>query len=256
VFWITEEDRIDHSDPSPVLYPGSPLSRHLLKSLRAEPGDVFRFVVADPPVSFFKGTVVTSSPLTLSLEDEIPASDRESHRKFDLAVALLKGDSWEDLVEPLVCLGTRTLVPLLTDRVQVRWSREQYEKKMIRFKVKIREASQLAGRTDRMNVPPPVSLEGLLGGSSGFILFLDEQAGAPPVQEILSFSRQDVMALTGPEGGWSSRERTLLQEFEKSGRGARANLGSLVLPGRLAPVVIASILSFCFPGSQNESAEP
>jgi len=247
VFWISGEDRLDLSSPSPVLYPGPPLSRHLVKSLRAAPGDIFSFALPDPPGSLFQGTVVGLCPFSVSLR-QIPLERGGSKKRpFYIGVALLKGESWEDLIEPLVCLGARSLIPLMTDRSQIRWSQEQYSRKKIRFETKIREASQLSGRTDRMDLPPPVFLENLLETFLGSVLFFDEDPGARPVGAVLSSmtGTSPLLALIGPEGGWSSRERTFLRDYKGAKKSEPVSLGSLILPGRVAPIVAASLLSFC-----------
>ena len=252
VFWISEEDRLETDGLCPVLHPGPALSRHLVKSLRVSLGDTFRFVLPDPPVTLYQGQIRSLSPPVVSLKREPEIPEQDMAPPFDLAVALLKGDAWEDLIEPLVCLGTRSLIPLVADRSQVRWSDDQYFKKMGRFGVKIREASQLSGRLDRMEIPPPVTLGKVLEEPRGFVLFFDEESGIQPIQEVLSCHPDSPLALIGPEGGWSERERSMVTEFEKGGKGARVGLGSLIFPGRIAPVVAASVLSYCPGGRRGE----
>ncbi len=248
LFWIGEEDRVAESPEGRVLEPGPTLSRHLEKSLRAKPGDVFRFVDPDRPDLQFRGTVAALSPLRILLASESLPEAEESRggRPFDLAVGLLKGESYEDLIEPAACLGVRRLVPLSADRSQARWSLDQFERKRLRFEAKVREASQLAGRPDRMRLLPPNTLSGLLESREGaFVLFFDEDPAAGSFQEALEAAEKSpsLLAVTGPEGGWSERERALFRTFETTKNGRRASLGSRILPGRLAPVVVAGVLS-------------
>jgi RsmE family RNA methyltransferase len=105
---------------------------------------------------------------------------------------------------------------------------------------------------DRMEIPPPVTLGKLLEEPRGFLLFLDEEVGIQPIQEVLSSNLDSPLALIGPEGGWSERERSMVTEFEKGGKGARVGLGSLIFPGRVAPVVAASVLSYRPVGRRSE----
>jgi len=248
LFWITDSDRVVTAPEGRLLEPGSILSRHLAKSLRAKEGDLFRFVDPESPAQIFQGRIVRLSPLAIALSPEsVPVAGGEGKgRPFDLAVGILKGESFEDLIEPVTCLGVRRLVPLLADRSQARWSREQFERKRVRFESKIRESSQLSGRADRMRLDPPCSLSELLSGRDGaFVLFFDEDPSVPSLREILAGDREPAsfLAVTGPEGGWSERERDLFRDFEKSKNGARASLGRRILPGRLAPLVAASLFS-------------
>lgn len=249
LFWITGGDRVQDLPEGRLLEPGSLLLRHLTKSLRAKEGDLFRFVDPDRPDQIFLGRVRSLSPLLIDLSCESAPSrlDGLMERSFDLAVGILKGESFEELIEPVTCLGARRLVPLVADRSQARWSREQFERKRPRFESKIREASQLSGRADRMRLEAPSSLSGLLGNREGaFVLFFDEEPSAPSLREVLAEERagkEKLLAVTGPEGGWSDRERELFRDFEKTGNGSRTSLGNRILPGRLAPVVVASLLS-------------
>lgn len=191
------------------------------------------------------GTVETRDPLVLELRSLPPDPADIPPVPFDLGVALLKGLAWEDLIEPLVCLGVRTLVPVVADRSQLRWSREQFLKKSLRFETKIREASQLSGRTDRMEISPPVPLAALLGQGESLVLLLDPDPEAKDLSSVLETLRpgREILALIGPEGGWSPGERALLDSLREAGRGIRAGLGPLVFPGRLAPIVAGALIS-------------
>ncbi len=246
LFWLTPADRISSTPEGEILSPGETLSRHLFRSLRARAGDRFFLVDPDPPGRRFWGRVLPGSSPVLALE-ETPGEGLSRRPVFDLVVALLKGEGWEDLIEPAAILGARRLVPLLADRSQLRWSSDVLAKKRERFMAKVREASQLAGRADRMEIGEPVSLQNLLTGMApeASLLFCDTLPPAESAREVLPLLEESpVVVLTGPEGGWSERERALVEEFGQHGKSLyRVSLGPLILPGRLAPVVVASLLS-------------
>jgi len=245
LFWIGPSDRLEEAAEGLLLHPGGDLSLHLFRSLRAREGDRFVFVDPDASGERFSGRVERLSPPLLSLV-RLPSELPVREPAFDLAVALLKGEGWEDLIEPLAILGARRLVPLLAERSQLRWSSEVFARKRERFTSKVREASQLAGRADRMEIASPVGLHGFLSdlGPSDRILFYDPDPLSRTTAEILPLAGEGPLVATiGPEGGWSERERALFLEIEKEGRGFRASLGPRILPGRLAPLVVASLLS-------------
>lgn len=246
LFWLTPSDRIEWTSEGEVLFPGETLARHLFRSLRAQVGDRFLFVDPDQPGRGRWARVESVTPPRLTLS-EISQETPVRRRAFDLAVALLKGEGWEDLVEPAAILGVRRLVPLLADRSQLRWSSAVLEKKRERLMAKVREASQLAGRADRMEIADPVTLPTLLARMpvQEALLFCDTVSPTVGVREALDrLGTSPSVAAIGPEGGWSERERALVEEFgQKGGALHRVSLGPLVLPGRLAPVVVASLLS-------------
>ena len=246
LFWLTPSDRIEWTSEGEVLFPGETLSRHLFRSLRAQVGDRFLFVDPDQPGQRRWARVEGVTPPRLTLS-EISQETPVRRQTFDLAVALLKGEGWEDLVEPAAILGVRRLVPLLADRSQLRWSSAVLEKKRERLMAKVREASQLSGRADRMEIADPVTLPELLSKipDKESLLFCDTIAPTVGLREALGkLGSASSVAAIGPEGGWSGRERALVEEFGKKGGALhRVSLGPLVLPGRLAPVVVASLLS-------------
>ena len=239
---VSSRSRLDFSSVR-----GGSLERHLSKSLRAKVGDAFRFVRPENPDEVFHGVIQALSPLTVFLSPEHSAIRPLENRRrpFDLAVGLLKGEGFDDLIEPAVCLGVRILVPLLSERSQIHWGPEHFDRKRVRFESKIREASQLAGRPDRMELCPPRTLSSLLKNQSDYVIFFDEDPQALPIREVMAelSGEKPILAVTGPEGGWSERERILVREVEKMGGGCRASLGPRILPGRRAPVVVASLLS-------------
>ncbi|MGC8529007.1 MAG: RsmE family RNA methyltransferase [Leptospirillia bacterium] len=246
LFWLTPSDLVKSTPEGAVLYPGETLSHHLFRSLRARVGDRFLFVDPDQPQRRLWGRVSKEAPPELSLS-EVTEGISSPRRIFDLAVALLKGEAWEELLEPAAILGARRLVPLLADRSQLRWSSTVLAKKRERFMAKVREASQLAGRADRMEIAEPISLAGLLSELSPDVtlLFCDTKAPAESAGTVMAgLGGSPAVAAIGPEGGWSERERALVKEFAQKGRRlCRLSLGPLILPGRLAPVVVASLLS-------------
>lgn len=247
LFWLTDSDRRTTEGAFTTLHPGEGLARHLSKSLRGQIGDVFHFVNPEAPTHILQGVITSLSPLVLSLTTDYAwsASKQDGGRSFSLAIGLLKGEGFDDLIEPLVCLGNSLLVPLITDRSQVHWSIEQFERKRPRFESKIRESSQLSGRPDRMGLLSPKPLSYVGERRSDYILIFDEDPDAVPLRTILLKVPSDrpILGVTGPEGGWSDREREFFREIEQQGNGSRVSLGQRILPGRLAPLVVASILS-------------
>ena len=255
VFWIGQEDRAEFSRPDSRkgrLYPGQTLSRHLLASLRAREGDVFSFSNPDAGANY-RGTLISRDPCVLELE-AIQSRDvtHDPLPRLGVVFSPLKGDVLSDVLSMAVMSGIDILQPMVADRSIVRWAeRDGWDSREKRFEGVIREKSQLAGRTTRMQVAPPLPLKSFLEKrETDFFLWFDEDPeGSCAPTEILDAFRhfpvtrwreRTIWSVVGPEGGWSERDRSCLRKPEEEGRVFRISLGERVYSGEMA--LLASIL--------------
>ena len=254
IFWITSEERILPSlEEGSTLIPGEELSLHLKKSLRCKVGDCFSFCQPESG-QLFQGEVIRLSPLSLSLT---PQDSRRSYRgqhgrcRFSLAIAPIKGDFLSQTLSQSTMCGIDRLIWLSTDRGVVRWDAEEFSRKKGRMEAIIREKSQLSGRTDRMAMDAPMTLWELAADPAIAFLFFDEDISswgpqAPWWEGVVSEragmeGNHELVALIGPEGGWSDRERDFLKALPKD-RLYPATLGPLILSAEAAILSVISLL--------------
>ena len=254
IFWITSEERILPSlEEGSTLIPGEELSLHLKKSLRCKVGDCFSFCQPESS-QLFQGEVIRLSPLSLSLT---PQDSRRSYRgqhgrcRFSLAIAPIKGDFLSQTLSQSTMCGIDRLIWLSTDRGVVRWDAEEFSRKKGRMEAIIREKSQLSGRTDRMGMDAPMTLRELAADPAVSFLFFDEAISswtsqAPWWERVVSGlagmeGNHELVALVGPEGGWSDRERGFLETLPKD-RFYPETLGPLILSAEAAILSVISLL--------------
>ena len=137
----------------------------------------------------------------LQIIEEIAPSAPESDLDLTLAVALLKGEKFDLVVQKSVELGVCRLVPLNTKRADVK--PKEADKKHERWQKIALEACKQSGRARLMKIEPPVEFEKFIKRAEGTKILFAERGGA-------GFSTikagQKITALVGSEGGWDTSE--------------------------------------------------
>ncbi|MHB1286321.1 MAG: RsmE family RNA methyltransferase [Leptospirales bacterium] len=255
LFWIDSDDRLTPIEGEADRYhllPGRELNQHLTKSLRAKIGDSFLFCRPEDH-THFSGHIISLSPLTVDLKQDHSIIRAAPATLLGIALAPFKGDGFTSLLGQAIMSGMHRIRPLSTDRSVVDWGNSsRWEGKSSRFRTLIREKSQLAGRTDRMILEPPLSISRFLDLPPGesVIWFDEDQAGTLDLKSLLGifqvpsgFSRSVscMWGMVGPEGGWSDAERQLAQKMEVQGRLIRVSLGELTYSAEAAAIAVVSL---------------
>lgn len=141
--------------------------------------------------------------ITATLTHKLRA--REEVPDMWLCFAPIKKAPLDWLVEKATELGAARLVPVMTDRTIV--DRVNLE----RLRAITIEAAEQCGRTALPQLAAPVKLAALLTdwAPSRALLFADESGGEPAAQ-VLGSAPAPAALLTGPEGGFTDRERDML----------------------------------------------
>ena len=187
------------ADATPVI--DGPAAHYLLNVMRLKAGDpILLFdnisgewlaVVAD----------VAKRSLTLRIESQMRAIEQVPD--LWLCFAPVKKARLDWIIEKATELGVARLQPVITERTIVeRVKRERLEAQII-------EACEQCGRTALPTLAEPVKLPQLLKDwpADRTLLFADEAGGSP----LATIDAPPPAAiLTGPEGGFTPRERELL----------------------------------------------
>lgn len=123
---------------------------------------------------------------------------RESPLQVHLAMAIIQLEKFELVLQKATELGVRTIIPLVTDRIDVR--AERYSGKMERWNKIVFEAVKQCGRAVVPEIEPPATLVAVLARSGTKVLF-DADAERGPMEDV-----SEVTILIGPEGGWTEEE--------------------------------------------------
>ena len=164
--------------------------------------------------------------------------ERESALHTRLVQALGKGDRTEWALRKAVELGVSEIVPLTTQRTQVKITDQKNDQRHRRWLGMIISACEQSGRT---RIPLLRSVAAFEDWTSrqraGRRLMLDPRAAQPlKIDSTVS----EVEILVGPEGGFSAEEYQLACE-----RGYQpTSLGPRVLRTETAPVAALALLQF------------
>ena len=209
-------------------------SHHLARVLRVKTGD--QLCVFNGDGNNYYGSVfsATKNHVTVSV-DSIERAETESPLMTCLALGVSKGDRFEWAIKKATELGVTSIVPILSQRVDVRLSPERWQKKQEHWQQIVISACEQSGRAVIPLVEEPTNLPHWLSHvEADCKLVLDPGA----VGNDLTNQPARIALLIGPEGGLASSELNLASE-----NGFTAmKLGPRVLRTETAPLVALSVL--------------
>lgn len=173
----------------------------------------------------------------------------ESPLSLTLAVALLKGEKFDLVVQKATELGVARVVPVLTARADVRpRDARDTQRRVERWRRLALEASKQSGRARVPEVAHPQTFERLVAHESASqgaarILFSERGgAGLDSLSDELTMRPASVVALVGPEGGWDDEELALA----RSHAWTLVTLGGRTLRAETAAVAVCALLQHLF----------
>ena len=128
-----------------------------------------------------------------------PAPARESPVAIHLAMAIIQLEKFELVLQKATELGVRSIIPMVTERVEVR--PERYRGKQERWRKIIFEAVKQSGRTRIPELEEPAEFKDVIA-RDGLRIIFDADAEAPATQQ----PSHPATLLIGPEGGLSETE--------------------------------------------------
>jgi 16S rRNA (uracil1498-N3)-methyltransferase len=211
-------------------------ARHLREVLRLKPGD--QVSVFDGEGKEFRARVAQARRefAELDLDEEIEAARPESPLQITLAVALLKGEKFDLVVQKATELGVTKIVPLITRYADIKLRDESdASKRVARWQRIALEAAKQSGRAVVPEVSLPVAVNSLL---SERCLLFSERGG----QGLRPIETDEITAIIGSEGGWSDEE---LEQARAAGAQI-VTLGGRILRSETAAITAAALLQHRF----------
>jgi 16S rRNA (uracil1498-N3)-methyltransferase len=170
----------------------------------------------------------------------------ESPLSLTLAVALLKGEKFDLVVQKATELGVTRVVPVLSARADVR--PRDTERRVERWRRLALEASKQSGRARVPLVDSPQTFERLVEHESASpnaarMLFSERGgAGLRSLSDELTMRPSSVVALVGPEGGWDDEELA----HARTHAWTLVTLGGRTLRAETAAVTVCALLQNLF----------
>jgi len=187
---------------------------------------------------------------------EVDPARPESSLNLTLAIALLKGEKFDLVIQKSTELGVNRIVPLVTERADIRpRDNEAAPKRLARWHRIALEAAKQTGRAYVPEIVAPHTLKSLLTSAAAAAasrelstivtrLMFSERQGSSLAEATNSFAGQpaEIVALVGPEGGWTDEEIGLARE----GRRDIVTLGGRTLRAETAAIAVVTLLQHRF----------
>jgi 16S rRNA (uracil1498-N3)-methyltransferase len=224
-------------------------ARHLREVLRLKPGD--EVYVFNGEGKEFLSRIAESRRDTARLDviREVEPARPESQLQLTLALALLKGEKFDLVVQKATELGVAHIVPVITKHADIRLRDESdAAKRVTRWQRIAMEAAKQSGRGVVPKVAGVITFASLIETASedkpSDCLIFSERDGQSLLQtkENIVANTKQITALVGPEGGWSDEEIA----------GACAadwtivTLGGRTLRAETAAIVVVALLQHLF----------
>ena len=224
-------------------------SRHLRDVLRLRAGD--EAYVFDGEGREFSCVVVEDGGrkglASLEVRGRVEPPSAESPLELTLAVALLKGEKFDLVVQKATELGVARVEPVLTARSDVRpRDARDTERRVERWRRLALEASKQSGRARVPAVEDPQTFQRLVARESDKVearLLFSERGGAGLGPFVAEVGRPaSLVALVGPEGGWADEE----VELARAHGWSIVTLGVRTLRAETAALTVCALLQNLF----------
>lgn len=180
----------------------------------------------------------------LDLIKQVEPESPESPLQLKLALALMKNEKVDLVLQKATELGVVRVIPVITARADIRIrDGEDARRRVTRWKRIALEAAKQCGRARLVEINEPVTFDSLIdepGQHKEPRVMFAERAGTSFAKFSSSLSSRParLIALVGPEGGWTDEEIARARDAEWNivtlgGRTLRAETAAIVVTGLL-----------------------
>ncbi|NCT67186.1 MAG: 16S rRNA (uracil(1498)-N(3))-methyltransferase [Rhodanobacteraceae bacterium] len=203
--------------PQP-LQPGSEIElpvqagEHLARVLRLERGHPLRLFNGDG--GEYAGEIATLAKRSVSARvlEAMRETDRESPLRITLGQGVARGEKMDWILQKATELGVARIVPLITDRTEVKLDAERSGRRLAHWEAVVASACEQCGRNRLPEILAPVRLAdwaAALGDDAGVRLALDPKGDAG-VRDLAPGAHATLVV--GPEGGLSEHDLATLAQ--------------------------------------------
>ena len=211
---------------------------HIKNVMRMKIGESIE-VVYDNKIYICK--IDSVDPIELNIESVI---EKENKLNLDItiAVALVKEQKMDLILQKLTELGVNTIIPISMERSIVKLDDVKFSKKKVRWEAICKEAGEQSKRTSIPVIENIMSIKDLSKMEADYKLV----ASTKEKGKMFNYYLQNInncakiILVVGPEGGISDREESILNEngFES------VSFGDLIFRVETAVIYAASIFNF------------
>lgn len=187
-----------------------PVAAHLVRVLRLQPGDVFTLFNGDG--HDYAARIVAAGKREVRIRVEaVAAVDNESPLRITVLQGIARGERMDWIVQKATELGVAAIVPVSSERSEVRLDRERADKRTAHWRSVVVAACEQCGRARVPTVSAPTSLLAAVQAlpAAAWRMLLDPEA-TRGLRDVADPGGREVVLAIGPEGGWSPRDIEIL----------------------------------------------
>jgi len=185
-----------------------PAVQHVVRVLRLQAGDAIVLFNGDGHDYQARLGATGKRDASAEVLQRVPPAATESPLRITLAQAIARGEKMDWILQKATELGVAAIVPLASERTDVRLDAERAGKRLAHWRGVLESACEQCGRATVPELAPPTPLEHFAAAANGRRWVLDPEAGG----SIRAIEPEGVVTIAiGPEGGWSERELELLR---------------------------------------------
>ena len=225
----------DFIDDKPVLYDSD--IKHITKVMRLVNGDYFE-VVYDKMVYHCK--IETTIPFSYIIEST--SNEEDKTIGLTVAVGLVQEQKMDLILQKLTELGVETIIPLKTERSIVKLDDIRFAKKLVRWQMICKEASEQSFRNVIPNITNVMTIDDLKNIDIDTKLVCSTKEKDNIINKYVDNLRKDdnIIFVIGPEGGLSANEEDKLNSYGYKS----ISLGNRILRVETATFFVASIINY------------
>ncbi len=186
------------------------VANHVSRVLRMKAGETICLLNGENEECIALLQEVKKRSVTVKLGEVISCS-RESNFQITLIQATSKGERFDLVVQKAVELGVHKIIPVITQRNELRLKPETKTKKMLHWQAIIESASEQCGRNQLMILEDIITLPEYLNNKIKAQHFALDPYSQQSIKEV-SPPPPSAAFVIGPEGGFSNEEIDLLKQ--------------------------------------------
>ena len=209
-------------------------SQHLAKALRLKEGHPI--ILFNGEGGEFKAEITSVSKKHVVAKClQFASIDIESPLQIHLVIALSKGDKMEMIVQKATELGVCSIIPVLSERSDVKLNAERREKKQRQWQQIAISACEQSGRNYVPQVEAIQGLDNCLSQIQQGLIAIFHTIGGEPLSRISKQQlERGLYCCFGSEGGFTEEEvKQVLSQGGKS-----LTLGHRILRAETAPIAV------------------
>ena len=185
--------------------------------------------------------ITSLEPFNIKVIEKLD-EDKKTKIELTVAVALVKEQKMDLILQKLTELGVSRIIPVSMERSIVKLDKERFNKKKVRWESICKEASEQSKRTNIPIIEDIKSIKDLTKEDADLKLV----ASTKEKEKLLNYYLQSIedcakiIIVIGPEGGISDKEEDILVSNGYN----RVSFGNLIFRVETATIYVASIINY------------